>query len=249
MEMPELNKIYQGDCLEIMKGWPDEFVNLVLCDPPYGLEYNAGNDLASKREAILGRGESGPPRPIVGDKREDWVKNLPQFLREVGRLLTNPGCCCCCCGGGGPKPIFAEMALEMDKKPLEFVQAVVWDKCNLGMGWHYRRSYEFMMVARKGGKTPWYHEGKDQSNVVRIHVEIPQANDHPCKKPLNLMKKFIELHSRPGDIVLDPYCGHGPVLIAAESLGRKWIGIELNPEYVQEAENRVRAEAAQGKLF
>ena len=249
MHQPELNRIYLGDCLEVMRSWPDGFVNLILTDPPYGLEYNGGNDLASQREASLGRGENGPPRPIDNDKREDWVKNLPLFLKEVGRLLTNPGCCCCCCGGGGPQPIFAEMALEMDKKPLEFVQAVVWDKCNLGMGWHYRRSYEFMMVARKGSRTPWYREGKDQSNVVRIPVEIPQAKDHPCKKPLALMKKFIELHSQPGDIILDPYCGHGPVLEAAESLGRKWIGIEINPNYVKEAERRIAAEMAQGKMF
>lgn len=245
--LPELNKIYQGDCLEIMKTWPDNFVNLVLCDPPYGLEYNGGNDLASLWEAALGQGENSETRPIANDKREDWINNLPLFLKEVGRILVPHGCCCCC--GGGPQPIFAEMALEMDKSPLQFVQAVVWDKCNLGMGWHYRRSYEFMMVARKGNKTPWYHEGKDQSNVVRIPVQIPQKDDHPCKKPIELMAKFIELHSKPGDIILDPYCGHGPTLVASERLGRKWIGIEINPEYCAIAQKRIDAEMAQGKLF
>ena len=245
--IPELNKIYTGDCLEIMKGWPDKCVDMVLCDPPYGLEYNGGDDLASLWEASLGRGENGAPRPIANDKREDWVKNLPLFLAEAGRVL-NRGCCCCCCCGGGPQPIFAEMALAMDKAPLEFLQAVVWDKCNLGMGWHYRRSYEFMMVARKGDKTPWYHLGKDQSNVVRIPVQIPQKEDHPCKKPVELMAKFIELHTKEGDIVLDPYCGHGPTLVAAERMGRKWIGIEINPDYVKIAEARITKERSQLKL-
>jgi DNA modification methylase len=248
--MPETGRIYVGDCLEIMRSWPDNFVDLVLCDPPYGLNYNNDGDLASRRESALGHKEKqGAVRPIINDDREDWVANMPLLLHEVGRILKTPGVCCCCGGGGGPQPIFAEMALEMDKKPLEFVQAVVWDKCQLGMGWHYRRSYEFMMVCRKGPRTPWHHEGKDQSNVVRIPAQPPQAGEHPCKKPVALMAKFIELHTRPGDIVVDPYCGHGPTLQAAEALGRRWIGIEINPEYAAEAERRVKSEMAQAKLF
>lgn len=246
MPMPEVNRIYTGDSLEIMRSWPSDFADLVLCDPPYGLDYNGGNDLASLWEASLGRGENGAPRPIANDKREDWVKNLPTFLRECGRILKRDRCCCCCCGG--PSPIFAEMALEMDKKPLSFVQAVVWDKLNLGMGWHYRRSYEFVMIARKGEKTPWYHGAKDQSNVIRIPVEIPQKNDHPCKKPVDLMARFIALHTQPGEIVVDPYCGHGPTLLAAERMGRRWIGIEINPDYARIAEARIIAERAQLKM-
>lgn len=66
------------------------------------------------------------------------------------------------------------MALAMDRH-IGFKQAVVWDKGSLGLGWHYRRSYEFMMVAQKPGAAANWHGNKRQSNVVRIPKIIPSA--------------------------------------------------------------------------
>lgn len=65
-------------------------------------------------------------------------------------------------------------------------------------------------------------------------------DDHPAVMPMTLARRCIMITSRPGDVVLDPYAGSGTTLLAAQELGRKWVGIELKPEYVDLIESRMR---------
>ena len=74
-------------------------------------------------------------------------------------------------------------------------------------------------------------------------------NSHATVKPLKLMSYLITMGSRQGDIVLDPFCGSGTVLIAAHELHRKWIGIELNPDYLEIANQRLRPHKEQTRLL
>jgi len=246
--MIELNKIYCEDCLETMARMPDGYVDLIVTDPPYGLNYNNG-DMASRWEAIFGGDVSKSiPRPIANDSEIEANELFEEFLKEAKRILK-PGCCCCCCGGGGgPKPLFANWTLLMDKY-IGFKQAVVWDKPGLGMGHHYRRSYEFMLVAQKPGAACIWNGGKNTSNILRIRKIIPRADQHPTEKPVELMAKFILLHSNENDIIYDPFCGHGSTLEAAIKYNRRWIGSEINPEYVKIAEKRIAPLLAQTRLF
>ena len=80
------------------------------------------------------------------------------------------------CGGGGPDPQFARWALELDQH-LDFKQMVVWDKGPMGMGWHYRRSYETVLVAQKpGAACRWFDKTNRIENIIRhIPKIIPQA--------------------------------------------------------------------------
>ena len=64
-------------------------------------------------------------------------------------------------------------------------------------------------------------------------------DDHPAIMPLSLARRCVEITSRPGDVVLDPYAGSGTTLIAARDAGRKWIGVELKPEFVDLIERRL----------
>ena len=64
-------------------------------------------------------------------------------------------------------------------------------------------------------------------------------DDHPAVMPLTLARRCIRITSRPGDVVLDPYAGSGTTLLAAQELGRSWVGIELKPEYVELIERRI----------
>ena len=110
--------------------------------------------------------------------------------------------------------------------------AVVWDKGGLGMGWHYRRNYEFILVAEKPGKKCHWYGGNDVANVIRdIGKIIPSAEQHPTEKPVELSGLFLRLHSLPGDIVWEPFCGSGSTMVACENLGRKCRGIEISPAY------------------
>jgi site-specific DNA-methyltransferase (adenine-specific) len=208
-----------------------------LTDPPYGHRFNDG-DLAHKRQVALGLTRvCKPPRPIAGDGPEagDLVRAL---FREARRLLKPGCCCCCCCGGGGPDPQFARWSSWMDEE-LEFKQAVVWDKGGLGLGWHYRRNYELMLVGQvPGGPGKWYG-GHSQPNIVRIPRIVPQKHHHPTQKPLALMQLFVRLHSAPGDLILDPFMGSGTTLVAAQRLGRRAIGIDVERRWCRMAKRRL----------
>jgi len=241
--------LYHGDCLEILPLLADCSVDLIVTDPPYGHNNNNG-DLIANWEKALGRGEAGKPRPIANDgpeANELWKNVLPHTSRL---LRSGCCCCCCCCGGGGPDPQFARWSLWMDEH-LDFKQMVVWDKGKMGMGWHYRRSYETVLVGTKpGGACKWYDDSKKIENVIRpgdygIRKIIPRATDHPTPKPAALAEHFIRLHSTGEDVVLDPFTGHGWVGEPAVKLGRRFIGIELDEGYCEVAAKRLRKAEAE----
>jgi len=233
-------RIYHGDCRDILPTLPK--VDLVLTDPPYGLAYNAGSDMASQREAIFQGKANGAPRPIANDEDEQAAQELLREVLEAAKPLMHRGACCCCCGGGGgPKPLFARWTLMLDEI-FDFKQAVVWDKGGLGMGIQFRRSYEFMLIAQKGSPTHRWNGGKTTSNVWRIPKIIPTINQHPTEKPLDLMGKCIELLSDTGDTVLEPFMGTAATLRAAKDLNRKAIGIEIEEKYCEIAAQRMSQE-------
>jgi DNA modification methylase len=249
--MDERWVVHHGDCLEVLRGLAAGSVDAVVTDPPYGHNNNDG-DLIHRWEAALGRlpsGEDSPQgRPIANDGPEANGL-LRSVLPEVERLLVAGGCCCCCCcGGGGPDPQFARWSLWIDEV-LDFKQMVVWDKGPMGMGWHYRRSYETVLVAQKpGAACKWYDETSAVENIIRpgykgIRKIIPGADDHPTPKPWELAAHFVALHTRPGETVLDPFCGYGWVGVACMKMGRKFIGIEIDERYCEIARRRC-AEAA-----
>ena len=241
-----------GDARNLLPKLAGGSVHLILTDPPYGHNNNNG-DLIHRREAALGRHPSGADtpqaRPIANDGAEAnglFRSCLPEFKR----LLVPGGCCCCCCGGGGPDPQFARWSLWMDEH-LDFKQMVVWDKGSMGMGWHYRRSYETVLVAQKrGGRCKWHDDSHRVENVIRpgdygIRKIIPKAEDHPTPKPISLMRHFIRLHTQPGEVVLDPFMGHGTTGVAALLEGRSFIGIELDRTHFRTAQRRIKAALAE----
>lgn len=243
--------LYLGDARDIVVSLPDGCVDMIFTDPPYGHRNNDG-DLIHNREKALGRpldcGSS--PRPIANDGAE--ANDLAAWLfNEAPRLLASGGCCCCCCGGGGPDPQFARWSLLMDG-PLDFKQMVVWDKGPIGMGWHYRRSYETVLVGQKrGAACKWYDTSGRIENIVRpgrINKIIPSKDQHPTPKPPELSEFFMLLHSQRGETVLDPFMGGGSTAIGALRLGRRFIGIELEPRWFDLTCERV-AKAIDEPLF
>lgn len=246
--------LYLGDCRELLPLLPA--VDFIFTDPPYGHNNNNG-DLIHNREAALGLSPNcgSNPRPIANDGAQETAELIEWFFAQLPRLLR-PGscCCCCCCGGGGPDPQFARWSLEIDRH-LDFKQMVVWDKGPMGMGWHYRRSYETVLVAqRKGAACKWHTESDSIENIIRpgylgIRKIIPQAVDHPTPKPPELARHFIRLHTREGETVLDPFMGGGSTGVAAVKEGRKFVGVELDPRWFELSAKRIREAYAQPDMF
>ncbi len=231
--------IYCGDARNIL---PEiEQADLICTDPPYGLNYNNG-DLASQWENVFGgKKENLGVRPIANDGEDEAMELFEWLCRLSKEKILKGGCCCCCCccGGGGPKPLFAKWTLLMDKY-IGFKQAVVWDKGGLGMGIHYRRNYEFVLIAQNGEPARVWNGGNKTANIWRIPKIIPNDKQHPTQKPVELMSKIIQIHSNPGDLVIDPFMGHGSTLVAAKALKRRVIGIDLKEDYVRATIDRLR---------
>jgi len=242
--------LYLGDCREILPTLPQ--VEMVFTDPPYGHNNNNG-DLIHNREAALGvlsPNVESNPRPIANDGVEanDLFRLL---LPELNRVLISKGCCCCC--GGGPDPQFARWSLWLDEV-FNFKQMVIWDKGPMGMGWHYRRSYETVLVAEKHGGSRWFDESGRVENIIRpnqcgIRKIIPSAEDHPTPKPPQLAAHFIRLHTQRGEAVLDPFMGGGSTGVAAMQEHRKFVGIELEPRWFDLACERIENAQRQATMF
>lgn len=248
-------EIWCGDCLDVLPQIAGGSVGAVITDPPYGHNNNNG-DLISRREVALGRGDyiaERDNRPIANDGVEA-NKVLRVVLPEIRRVLVPGGCLCCCCsGGGGPDPQFARWSLWIDEV-LDFKQMVIWDKGPMGMGWHYRRSYETVLVAQKpGAACKWYDTTQKIENIIRpgrygIRKIIPSAEQHPTEKPIELAQLFIRLHSQVGEVIFDPFMGSGSTGIAAIREGRRFIGIEIDPHYFNIAYHRIAAALLQLRL-
>ena len=246
-------RLFNADCLSILPQLEAGSVDLVLTDPPYGHNNNS-DDLISRRELALGtHTEKQETRPIANDGKEAnqlFRDSLPMWFRLLG-----PGCCCCCCGGGGgPDPQFARWSLWLDEV-FEFKQMVVWDKGPMGMGWHYRRSYETILVGMKpGAACRWFDDGADVENIIRpgkraTRKILPSADQHPTEKPVGLAEHFLRLHTDIGHTALDPFMGHAWAAVAAIRTERRFIGCEIDPYWFGRAIKRIEGELARFPLF
>lgn len=237
-------RVICGDALTILPIMPDRSVDMIFTDPPYGLMNLAGGDLTSTLKTSPVRDGRG----VIGDGEADDI--FAVFAVEAARLLK-PGACLCCCAGTGfaaskrtvgkdidPVPISVKwIPILVNTVGLKFKHMVIWDKGPMGIGWHYRSSYEVVLVAQKtGASCRWYDTSHRVENVIRHVRKVSQSKKyHPVEKPPALAAHFIELHSRPGHTVLDPFCGHGSTGVGAVALGRKFTGIDVDPTYCEMA--------------
>jgi DNA modification methylase len=90
---------------------------------------------------------------------------------------------------------------------------------------------------RRGGKLAWANANRKQPNIISISK--PRTGHHPNEKPVELVTRFIELHTQPGDTVLDPFCGSGTTGLVALRHNRSFLGFDLNPDYCELARNRI----------
>ena len=112
---------------------------------------------------------------------------------------------------------------------------------------NYLSSIELILwVARYAEKCPFTFNFEGQ-NEMHNFLEYPicsgaERTAHPTQKPLALIGKLVRIHSNKGDVILDPFLGSGTTAVAAKKLGRNYIGIEINPDYVKIAEERLKRE-------
>ena len=218
--------LYCADCLDILKMLPDKCVDLILCDPPYGINYKS--NWTDNHDFIQ------------NDDLGGWLNLMRQVLPEWKRILTDTGCCCCCCCG--KTPVTAILTMEAIKH-FNLIQTLVWKKF-IGLGWRYRPAYENILVLSKSKNNyNFYDKSKACANVIEgFNQDIPQSDEHPTQKPVGLMKHLLLIHSKKDDIILDSFCGGGSTLQGAKELGRRFIGIEISEKYCAIAKKRLAQE-------
>ncbi len=224
-----INKVHQGDCLEVMKQIPDKSVDLVLTDPPYGMNYQSARRTATPQF-----------EKIENDVSLEWVK---PFLKEVYRVLKDNTHIYLFCN---------DYAISDFRKELELVgftpkRTLVWVKNNHTSGdleGDYGNKTEFIIYAQKGRRAL---NGKRETNVLNAK-RVPTMV-HPTEKPIDLFAFLIRKSTEEADIVLDPFLGSGTTAVAAVELKRKFIGIELSPEYCKIAEERIKVAQSKQSLF
>ena len=110
----------------------------------------------------------------------------------------------------------------------------MWDKRTIGMGYHYRARYEFILFFEKGKRR------LNDLGVADIITEPRIHRGYPAEKPVAVSEVVISQSSQAGDLVADPFMGSGSVGVAAMKLGRRFIGTDLNPEAVRLSAQRLR---------
>lgn len=231
--------LYKGDCRRLVAGLDDESIDFIFTDPPYGSNQNNG-DLNDR----LARRSGKRLKSIANDGPQEADELVRWLFTAAHRVLKPGGALACCCHGSGTKKSqqYARWTLWLSSV-LDFTSCTIWDKGPMGLGWHYRRSYEVILIAKKpGAKLAWHDTSHRVENIIRpgdygIRKVPPSKKKHPTEKPRALAEHFIKLHTKPGEIVLDPFAGAGSTLAAAA--GRRAIGCELDLPWCKAARERI----------
>lgn len=197
---------------------PDESVDAIITDPPYGINYHTKGTGASIKN---------DKSPFI------W------FLYDAFRVLKSGD------SGRGSLICFTRWDVEqtfIDAMKLAGFQVkseVIWDKVMHGMGGckaQFAPTHENVVFAVKG---KFSFPGKRPRDVVTYHKLASGEMIHPTEKPVGLLTSLVNAVTKPGDLILDPFAGSGSTLVAAKKSGRRFIGVELDDEYYEKARRRI----------
>jgi len=226
--MVELNKIECIDCLEYLKKIPDNFVDLVVTDPPYNISQKSNihyKDLNVVKN--FGDWDFGfDPIPVL--------KELKRVLKPNGQIYVF-------CATR-QIPIYIKFFEENSY----FRNLLVWSKTNppprlSKTNYVFANEYIVYAINEKGMPSKSIFNFSKHNEMKNIFItsslqskERLKENGkaiHPTQKPLSILKKLIEISSNKGDVVLDCFMGVGSTAVACKELGRNFMGCELDKGY------------------
>lgn len=206
--------LYHGDSRRILPQLGTEWVDSIVCDPPYGI------DLQPQR---------GKTKAIANDTRREakalWWAMIP-LLHAAAKPNTSHFVF-----GGWSEAWCAEVLREW----FTVKGCIVWKKNQFGMGYYLCPQWELAWYLHKG--EPPVPE-KASSDVWECARE--QAPEHSCQKPVELMQRAIQYTG--AKVILDPFAGSGSTLLAAKNLGLRAVGIECELEYCELIKRRLAQE-------
>ena len=244
--------LLQGDCVKLLNKLDFKF-DMIFADPPYFLS-NGGISVQSGRMVSVNKGDWDKSNGLEADLKfnYEWIKACREKLAEDGTIWIS----------GTYHNIFqvANVLTELDFKILN---VVTWAKTNPPPNLsckYFTHSTEFIIWARKNKKVSHYYnyelmkkingdkQMKDVWNMPAIAPWEKSCGKHPTQKPLPLLVRIIQASTKEGAWILDPFAGSSTTGIAANLLGRKYLGIDINDEFLNMSVKR-REELEDEKLL
>ncbi len=218
-----MHKTTQLDAVAWLKTLPECSVDLFITDPPY--------------ESLEKHRKIGTTTRLKQSKSSsnEWFSIFPnerfhELLSEIYRVLKK----------NSHFYLFCDQETMFVVKPIaeqigfKFWKPIVWDKCAIGMGYHYRARYEFIL---------FFEKGKRKLNDLGV-PDVLQCkrvwNGYPTEKPSELLEILLKQSSSEGELVADCFFGSGVTLITAERLGRNFIGCDISPSAHEYYANRLK---------
>jgi DNA modification methylase len=231
-----------GTCVDLMRAIPDGSVDLVLTDPPYNLGLfmkERGTNMEKLR-----------PNHFAFQGWDDldfktWCEQMNQFLAECHRVLKKRGALVIFMS-----VIKVESIINLAQDNGFYYKTTgIWHKKNpipRNMNLHFLNSNEpWIYFINEGTTGTFNNDGKPVHDFIETstisNTEHKKGN-HPTQKPVKLLTHFIKLLSNENEVVLDPFMGAGSTGVACMGLKRKFIGIDINQEYVNTSINRIKTE-------
>ena len=249
--------VIKGDCMEIMWDIPHSSVDLMIVDPPYNMYKKFGSEEFSRQSMAE-----------YEKYTRSWIERALPLLKKTASVYV-------CCDWFSGITIGAALAdyfvlrnritwqREKGRGALKNWKNGMEDIWFATCSDHYTFNLEAVKIRKKvlapykldGQPKDW--EATEDGNfrntcpsnfwddVSIPYWSMPENTSHPTQKPEKLLAKLILASSNPGDMVFDPFLGSGSTSVTAKKLGRRYLGIEQNPEYCAWAEKRLeRAETA-----
>lgn len=238
------NRIYNRDSRDLSM-IPDGVVDLVVTSPPY----NVGKNYSTHEDCL-------PLDQYLALLDSVWMECL-RIMKPGGRIAVNVA-------GVDRKPylpLHAYITTRMVEMGFHMRGEIIWDKgASVGVSTAWgswcrpsnptlRDVHEYIMVFSKGdwalghrGETDLVSEEFVQmtKSIWGFPTVSAKKVGHPAPFPLELPSRLIKLYTYKGDLVLDPFAGSGTTCQAAELLGRRWIGVDMDPGYCQLAEQNMK---------
>ncbi|HVY30061.1 MAG TPA: site-specific DNA-methyltransferase [Polyangiaceae bacterium] len=226
-------QLAQQDAVAFLRALPAESVDLLVTDPAYeSLEKHRAVGTTTRLK--VSAGSSNPWFSVFPNAR------FAELFAEVFRVLKRDTHFYLMCD---PETAFIAKPVA-EQAGFKFWKPLVWDKASIGMGYHYRARYEFVLFFEKGKRRLADLGIADVLQVPRIR------GGYPAEKPSALSEILIRQSSVEGDLVVDPFMGSGSSGVAALKLARHYAGNDVSSDSLKLARERLLAAGgSEGPLF
>jgi site-specific DNA-methyltransferase (adenine-specific) len=247
---PVPNSIIEGDCLEVMRQWPDGCVDHCIADPPFGMSKKRGLGWAFSSHVTMEEAWDRFSKDEFFQFNVSWLSEVCRVVKPNGNILTF----------GTFHNIYQLGFILQNVLNRRVLNSIVWFKPNAQPNITARTLTESTeqivwavnnppAKAKKWTFNYWQAKELAGGKQMRNLWEIPYTpaserafGKHPSQKPLTLVERLVLIASNPDELVLDPFAGAGTLAVAAERHGRRWLLIESEARYVEMARQRLAAE-------